>query len=490
MSTSLALLAATRLETFSMSVNPWMAFLPELVLLAGILTLFAVSLQKGQQRVSLYVSLGTALLGLVACFATYGLETTLFDGAYRVDAFARLMQMAITLGYALVAGVSSKLPDIREDARPEYFLFLGIHVLGLTLLVACVDVIAAVIALECSSFPLFLMVALRREREGQRSQMESAIKYMMFGIAANGVMLFGLSYLYGLTGTTSLTKMATVLPALGQSPLLVVGLGMTLCGMFYKMAVFPFHFWTPDVYEGSSNETATLVSSLPKIGAVVLLVRFVSLANPAEPALGLLLAVVAAASMFYGNLSALFQNDFKRLMGFSGIAHAGFVIIGFAAQTTAGYTAALFTIIAYVLMILACFVVICRVSKDGVNVPLSELAGLHRRSPLLAATLAVGIFGLAGIPPMAGFIGKFALLTAAYEKGYLALVIMGVINSAIAIYYYLRVIKETYFQDPQVSNDPVVLDTMTRVVCVVLILLIVGMGIFPGVVLNAIAAGL
>jgi NADH-quinone oxidoreductase subunit N len=300
-----------------------MAFLPELVILGGALVLFVISLgheQGGRVRLAAFV---TALATLAASLACLGQEATLFDGAYRVDLFSQLLKLAFAGGFALILLVSGGLPDIRNDVKPEYYLLLTISVSGLMMLVSSVDLITLVVALEVSAFPLYLMVPMRRERNGQRVQMESAIKYIMFGVAANGVMFFGMSYLFGLTGTTVLPEMLTRLEPVSGSPLAIAGLALTFCGLYYKLAVFPFHFWTPDVYEGASNETASLVASLPKIGAVAVLVRFVSLAAPDNRTVVLLLTLLAIGSMFYGNLIALMQKDFKRLLGFSGIAHAG-----------------------------------------------------------------------------------------------------------------------------------------------------------------------
>jgi NADH-quinone oxidoreductase subunit N len=209
-----------------------------------------------------------------------GQQEVLFSGAYRVDAFSQVLKLVFTLGLTAIVLLSGGLPDIRAKIQPEYFLFLTLSATGLVMLVSCVDVLGLVIALELSSFPLYLMVPMRREREGQRAQMESAIKYIMFGVAANGIMLFGLSYLFGLTGTTSLPLMATKLAPLLGTPLAVGGLALTFAGLYYKLAVFPFHFWTPDVYQGASNETASLIASLPKLGAVAVLVRLVSLPHP------------------------------------------------------------------------------------------------------------------------------------------------------------------------------------------------------------------
>jgi NADH-quinone oxidoreductase subunit N len=271
-----------------------------------------------------------------------------------------------------------------------------------------------------------------------------------------------------------------------HSPMAIAGLALTFCGLYYKLAVFPFHFWTPDVYQGASNETAGLVASLPKIGAVAVLVRFVSLATPDNHTLAIMLALLATCSMFYGNLIALMQTDFKRLLGFSGIAHAGYALIGFVALDQFGYTAALYYIIGYLLMVLACFVVICKVSTDGTNVAIEDLAGLHRRSPLLAFTLIVGVFALAGIPPFVGFMGKLSLLSAALNKGHIFLVVIAVINAAIAVYYYLCVVREAIFRDPG-DRPPIRLDWSTRALCMLLIGGILALGVAPARVLDTLS---
>jgi NADH-quinone oxidoreductase subunit N len=466
-----------------------LTFLPELVMLGGALALFVICLGQGRTRDAKNAALAISVAAIFAGLFTLGQEATLFSGAYRVDAFSQVLKLAFAGGFALILLLSGRLEDIRNDIRPEYFLFLAISVCGLMMLVSCIELITLVIALEVSAFPLYLMVPMRREREGQRTQMESAIKYLMFGIAANGVMFFGMSYLFGLTGTTSLTELLPRLQPMVHSPLAIAGLAMTFCGLYYKLAIFPFHFWTPDVYQGASNETAGLIASLPKIGGIAVLVRFVSLASPDNHVVALLLTILAIGSMFYGNLIALMQKDFKRLLGFSGIAHAGYALIGFVALDQAGYTAAIYYIVGYVLMVLACFVVICKVSKDGANISIAELAGLHRRAPLLALTLVVGVFALAGIPPFVGFMGKFSLLSAALAKGHLALVIIAMLNAAIAIYYYLCVVKEACFGEPG-ELAPIRLDWQTRALCIFLITGILALGVAPARVLDKISTSL
>jgi NADH-quinone oxidoreductase subunit N len=466
-----------------MTASPFIAFLPELVLLIGALALFIVTLGEGRARQARSLALLISLGAIVAGICCLRQDATLFSGAYRVDLFSQVLKLVFACGYTLILLLSGGLEDIREDIKAEYYLFLTLSVCGLAMLVSCVDLITLVIALEVSAFPLYFMVAMRRERDGQRSQMESAIKYIMFGVAANGVMFFGMSYLFGLTGTTSLTELFPRLQPVISSPMAIAGLALTFCGFYYKLAVFPFHFWTPDVYQGASNETAGMVASLPKIGAVAVLVRLVSLASPVNDTVAVMLTILAVGSMFYGNLIALMQKDFKRLLGFSGIAHAGYALIGFVALDTLGYTAALYYIIGYLLMVLACFVVICKVSRDGTNVAIEDLAGLHRRSPLLALTLIVGVFALAGIPPFVGFMGKLSLLSAALAKGHVYLVVIAVVNAAIAVYYYLGVVREAVFRDPG-DRPPIHLNWQTKALCVLLIGGILALGIVPGGLLD------
>jgi len=469
-----------------MTTAQTIAFLPELALLLGALALFFVCLGESQVKLAKRVAMVTALMAIVASMFCLGQQAALFDGAYRVDLFSQALKLVLSFGLMLILLLSGSLDDIRSDLKPEYYLFLTISVSGLVMLVSCVDLITLVICLEVSAFPLYLLIPMRRERQGQRHQMESAVKYIMFGIAANGLMLFGMSYLFGLTGTTSLSAMLPRLAPVIHSPIAIVGLAMMLCGLYYKLAVFPFHFWTPYVYQGASNETAGLIASLPKVAGVAVLVRFLALASTDNHLIATLLALLAGGSMFYGNLAALMQKDFKRLLGFSGIAHAGYALLGFVALGQAGSSAALYYIIGYLFMVLACFVVICKVSRDGSNVAIEELAGLHRRAPLLAVTLGIGVFALAGLPPFVGFMGKLTLLSAALDKGYLALVIIAVINAAIAVYYYLGVIRESWFRDP--GDLPAIsLDWPTRALCVVLIGGILVLGVAPTRILGTIS---
>jgi NADH-quinone oxidoreductase subunit N len=320
---------------------------------------------------------------------------------------------------------------------------------------------------------------MRNDSGNYHFQMEAGIKYLLFGVTATGFMLFGMSYMFGLTGSTQLTVVIEKLSHIYNQPAAIIAIMMVLAGFFYKLALFPFHFWVPDVYEGASNETTAFIASIPKLAAVALLIRLISMVNGDGQIIVNILMVCAILSMFYGNLSALVQTDIKRMLGFSGIAHAGFVLLGILTFQISGYANALYYITGYVVMNLACFLVICSVSNNGENVQIKDLSGLHKRSPLLALTLSVALFALAGIPPFVGFMGKFMVLAGALKQGYLILVILAAINTAIAIFYYLSVVRITFCSDPENDTSSIVSGLLTNMTSIVLLLVIVIMGVAP-----------
>ncbi len=455
-----------------------MQFLPELTLLGAGLVIFLVSLGKTDTDKIKTVAIWLGAAVLAATLVSSGAQGSLFYDSYKIDLYSQVFKCLIAGAMFVVLILGRKLKDIKNSVHPEYYLFLFISVLGLMMLVSSVELLAIFVALELSSFAVYIMVPMRDDSGNYRFQMEAGIKYLLFGVTATGFMLFGMSYMFGLTGSTQLPVVMEKLSYMYDQPAAIIAIMMVLAGFFYKLALFPFHFWVPDVYEGASNETTAFIASVPKLAAVALLIRIVSMVNGEGQVIVNILMVCAVLSMFYGNLSALVQTDIKRMLGFSGIAHAGFVLLGILTFQLSGYANALYYIIGYVVMNLACFLVICSISKNGENVQISDLNGLHKRSPLLALTLAVALFALAGIPPFVGFMGKFMLLTGALKQGYLFLVILAAINTAIAIFYYLSVVRVTFCSDPD-NNSPVVSGIFTNATSIVLLLIIVIMGVAP-----------
>ena len=455
-----------------------MAILPELVLLTGALAFFGLSLSKEINDVQMNnTAIFLGIVTFICSLISLSQNTMFFSGCYQVDLFSQFFKLMISLGLVFVLIAGQNLKGIDRSVRPEYYMFLFISCLGLMALVSAVELITLFVSLELSSFALYLMVPMRDDQTGIREQMEAGIKYILFGVLATGFMLFGMSYIFGLTGTTYIKDIIPGLQVASQ-PAALFAVVMVLSAFFYKLAIFPLHFWVPDVYEGASNETTCFVATIPKLGAVALLIRFVIMVPGDTQVLIYLMMVLAICSMFYGNLIALVQTDVKRMLGYSGIAHAGFILLGLLTMNASGYATAMYYISGYVFMNIACYTVLYNVSVTGENLSITDLNGLHKRQPMLAFLLAVGLFALAGIPPMVGFMGEFLLLAGALKQGYLILVILAAINAGIAIYYYLSVVKAAFTADPEDRAD-VEINAITKLGSVALVLIIIFMGAFP-----------
>ena len=453
-------------------------FLPELALLLMALVFFFASLGNLKETRLQALGLLFSAIAVLVSVSSYGMEGSLFFNAYRVDAFSQMFKVIITFGLFIVIYLGKGLYGIDNTLRPEYYLFMTLSAFGLMCMSSAVELITIILSLEIHSFALFIIIPFRKHG-AYRKQMEAGIKYALFGAAASGISLYGMSYIFGMTHTTYLADLMKIIPdVILKKPLMLIGLVMLLCGFFYKLALFPMHFWAPDVYEGAANETSGFVATLPKIGAVALLIRLISLAGVDAGQFTWVLMIFAVLSMTFGNLSALVQNDIKRLLAYSSIAHAGYVMIGLLCATDFGYLSGIYYIAGYLLMNLACFFVIYNLAPQGENITFNDLGGLYKRSPLLALTLAVGAFGLAGIPPTIGFTGKLFLFTAAIKKDMYALVILAVINTGLGIFYYLKMVRAAYTgADSQVS--PLNLRLSTSVLGIFFIVIIILLGTFP-----------
>ena len=453
-------------------------FLPELSLLIMALVFFFASLVNLKETRLQALGLLFSAIAILVTVSTYEMEGTLFFNAYRVDAFSQIFKVIITFGLFIVIYLGKGLYGIDNTLRPEYYLFMTLSAFGLMCMSSAVELITIILSLEIHSFALFIIIPFRKHG-AYRKQMEAGIKYALFGAATSGISLYGMSYIFGMTHTTYLADLVKIIPGvILNKPLMLIGLVMLLCGFFYKLALFPMHFWAPDVYEGAANETSGFVATLPKIGAVALLIRLISLAGVDAGQFTWVLMIFAVLSMTFGNLSALVQNDIKRLLAYSSIAHAGYVMIGLLCATDFGYLSGIYYIAGYLLMNLACFFVIYNLAPQGQNITFDDLGGLYKRSPLLALTLAVGALGLAGIPPTIGFTGKLFLFTAAIKKDMYALVILAVINTGLGVFYYLKMVRAAYTGvDSQVS--PLNLRLSTSVLGIFFIVIIILLGTFP-----------
>ena len=401
-------------------------------------------------------------------------QTSLFSGSYEIDLVSQFFKMAVAAGFLFVTLNEINSVSLDREVENDYFLFMAFSAWGLMLLASAAELVVLFLALELSSYSLCILIPLRAT---SRRSAEAGAKYLLYGAAATALSLYGLSHIIATQHTTYITELATMDWSFASNPEAVLGLALFLCGIFYKLALFPFHFWCPDVYQGARNETAAYVATLPKLGGIVILIRLSLFLTPGLEITNAL-AAMAFISMTYGNLCALAQKDLKRLLGFSSVAHAGYIMVGIIVGTAQGIAAASFYALAYIIMNLLCFWVISRIATDGRNLTLNDLNGLYRRSPILAFSLAVGAFSLVGLPPTIGFAGKLFLIFSAWDHGYNWLVIALVVNSAIAIWYYLNLVRHAYTEEraPTETQDSSILANVGALTLSALALLL---GVLP-----------
>ncbi len=455
----------------------WFLFYPELYYFAvGIVFLFMAMAKRDNPRRDYFTALFLAVLGVVICLVSIRQDGLLFLEAYRVDLFSQVFKVLLSIGLFLIISICSNLNGVAERYHPEFYLLLFLCTLAMMLLVSSVHLLSIYVALELSSYSLYILVALRKD---EQVALEAGLKYFLVGIFASAVMLFGVALLYSATNATYVTEMARILPGMLDTPTVVIGLLLTLCGFFFKLAVFPFHFWAPDVYQGAANQATAYIATVSKVAAVAILTRMVAVSGDGSIYLVHVLVTLAIVSMTVGNLAALVQKDFKRLLAYSTVAHAGYVLIGILSMNSSGYMSAIFYVTALLFMKFTVFLVVVKVADDGRNLEVSHLAGLYRRSPLLAMALMVSIFSLAGIPPTIGFTGKFLVFIAALEKGYFTLVLIAMINVVISLYYYLLILKTAYLMEPEAVQADIQLSTPMKMLTGALVVVMVVVGIYP-----------
>jgi len=453
-----------------------MLFGPELYYLGTALVFFCLSLRRVPQvQLDYQIALGLSGVGVLITAYCLFQQGDLFFKAYRVDLFSQIFKFALALGLFLVLTISHNLPQIEERYHAEFYLFLTTTTIGMMMLVSSVELLTIYVSLELSSYSLYILVPLRR---GDGIDVEAGIKYLFIGAVSSGFMLFGLSYIFGATGTTYLSEIMPRLSQLVQSPVGLVGLLLTMAGFFFKLSVFPFHFWAPDVYQGAANQVTTFIATASKAAAVALLLRLAALGTAYGYGFTQALVVLSIVSMTLGNLVAIVQRDFKRMLAYSSIAHAGYFLIGVLTMQESGYIGSIYYALAYLVMNFTVFMVLSEVATDGRDLKIAELAGLHRRSPLLSMSLILGIFALAGVPPSIGFTGKLLIFTSAMNQGYFWLVLIGAVNGTVSLYYYLKVIYAAYFIDDP-GLPPVKLSLPIRLLNYAMAAIIIGFGVFP-----------
>lgn len=411
-------------------------------------------------------------------------STVTFSGSLIQDKFSILFKEAIYISAFLSFVYSRNYVPEHKMPRGEYYVLGLFSVLGMMVLVSAGDFLTLFLGLELMALPIYTMVAL--ERQSSKCS-EAAMKYFIVGSMATAILLYGLSMIYGAAKTIDLHQAATFIATFPSSHRLILGFGLAfiVLGITFKFGAAPFHMWVPDVYEGAPSSVTLFLSAAPKIAALALAIRLLVDAMPGlVDQWRMLLILISVASMAWGNLAAIAQTNIKRMLAYSSIAHVGYALLGILAGTKIGYGAATFYILSYSLMTLASFGALCLISHSGVEIEqIDDFEGLSERNPWLAFMVLIIMFSMAGVPPLIGFMAKVGVLEAVINVHLTWLAIVAILFAIIGAYYYLRVVKVMYFEEPKLKKpfqyalDGGILISINAIVILLL-------GIFPGFLFN------
>ena len=444
--------------------------LPEIVLLAGACALMIVDLfvKEERRRVGYWLAqlilLACTLATLFVWTGTAGKLVYAFNGLFVADVMGHMLKLAAYVAVSAALAYSRRYLLERGLLRGEFLTLLLFALLGMMVMMSADSFLSVYLGLELLSLCLYALVALNRD---SGPSVEAAMKYFVLGALASGLLLYGMSMIYGATGSLTITEVARqieIMTATSSSArtLLVFGLVFVVAGLAFKLGVVPFHMWIPDVYHGASTAVTLVISTAPKLAAFAMAMRLL-----VNGMLGLaadwqqMLAIMAVLSMAIGNLAAIAQSNLKRMLAYSTIAHMGFMLLGLLSGVVGGnwrnapdaYGAAMFYTLVYVVMSLGAFGMLLHLSRKGVECErLQDMKGLNRRDPWAAFLMMVVMFSLAGVPPTAGFYAKLSVLSAAVQAGQIWLAVTAVLFSLIGAFYYLRIVKLMYFDDPVLAG--------------------------------------
>lgn len=451
-----------------------LAILPEilLVVLAGIILTFDAIWKPEQKRILGWISAAGLLIILVISFLVAtpsGDARLIFGGMVRQDWLSFSFNILFMFAAAITSLFSIDLDGVGQ--KGEFYVLMLISTLGMSLMASAADIIMLYLAIETTSIPMYILAGFMTRED---KSTESGFKYLLFGAASSTIMLYGFSLLYGFTGQTNIYMIALSFYNLEFPKIAIIGsLLLILVGFGFKISAFPLHFWAPDVYEGAPTPIAGFLSTASKAAGFVVILRIlVAVFTPAvEPDWINLLAIVSVITMTVGNVLALAQKNIKRLLAYSSIAHAGYILIGVVAISQLGVASVVFYLIAYLITNLAAFGVVMTFSHVVGSDEISAYSGLSRRKPVLALALLVAFLSLAGMPPLAGFVAKVFVFAAAVKVGLVWLAFIGVLNSIVGLYYYLTVLKYVYLFRSDDEDKPF---AITRSYTIALFVLIFG----------------
>ena len=434
-------------------------------------------------------ALWAMLLFSFADVGTCSIAGTAFNGSFINDGISLFFKRFFILAAILVLFIAAEFSDrFAVGSVAEYYSLVVFALAGMLFAASANDFVMLFVSIELITITFYVLVSFQRSK---LASLEAGVKYLILGALSSSFMIFGIALIWGTTGELNFTKLAAVAPQFETSKIFLLGVLLVLVGLGFKIAAFPFQIWAPDVYQGAPTPTTAFLAIGSKAAGFVLLLRFLFTAVPSVTMhWGKLLIILSGITILYGNLCALPQRNIKRLLGYSSIAHAGYLLLGVAALNAAGQTAILYYLAGYLFTVLAAFLVIALVLRHLDTDDISGLAGLGQRSPLLAATMTISMVSLAGIPPLAGFFGKFLLLKSVVEaaqatgnQGYYCLVFTALAGVVMSLYYYFGVVRMIYWSKEPSDMSPIALSPAAKLTAWICIMGIFWLGLFPNSVL-------
>lgn len=475
------------------NLNSLLYFIPELFLTVSILLLIIVDLFLKQEKkvLTAYLAAASTLIAVILSWQQLQLaETSLFLGMIVLDPFAIFFK--IVAGVSTIIVIFISLQMFRN--KSEYFILILVVTLGMFIMAQVNDILMILIAMELVGLMSYILAGFHKS---DLKSNEAALKYVIYGAVSTGIMAFGFSYIYGITGHTNLYDIQQALIGGTQNPLtLLIAFIMVLAGLGYKIAMVPFHFWVPDVYEGAPTPVTAFLSVGPKAAGLALFIRFLVnvVAHPVDNAAisfiqnvdiqaPLLLATLAVVTMTLGNLSALNQSNIKRMLGYSAIAHVGYMVMALVVFNQDGFSAVMFYMVVYMFMNFGAFWIVESMHSKLGSDEISSYKALAYKDPFTAVAMAVFMFSLTGLPPFAGFIGKFYLFSAVIKDGWYILAILGVLNSVISLYYYAYVVK-VMFLEKEEKPQPISTSLYHKILVLVLLIPTMVLGLYWSPIIN------
>ena len=461
------------------------ALAPVLVLSVFAMLVLVLDLWGGRNKSLLvFTSLVGLLMTAISAFAKHPIPAYSFNDSYVVDHLSLFFICIFTISSALAILLSVEYNE-REGIRAgEYYALILFCTVGMILLASSTDMIMIFLGIEIVSICLYVLAGIRRN--DQRSN-EAALKYFLLGAFATGFLLYGMTLVYGSTGSTNLFKIAEFVknPSAQSNPLLMMGLVLLVIGFGFKVASVPFHMWAPDVYQGAPTPVTAFMAVGPKAAAFAAFFRVFADAFPEmSSSWEMLLSIIAVLSMFVGNLGAIMQTNIKRMLAFSSISHAGYILMAVIAKDSLGSSSLLFYMLSYTFMTFGVFGIVIILGRKGEeNLEIKNYSGLAYKHPVIALSMTIFLLSLGGLPPFAGFVAKFYLFSAAIQEGLLTLVIIAVLNSAISFYYYLKVVVFMYMKEPE-AEFKISLTPLTLFVVFIGVVGTIILGIFPNAIIT------